>query len=80
MIPLDKEDAHRAYNEGKINLWEYTFIEQVRHQDDITQKQCDKILDIGHKMLPFKLIKTQMKTYRAPIDPYFGERYIHDEY
>jgi len=80
MIPIDLTEAHKAFHDKKINMWEMTFLEGVHKEDDLTEKQYDKILVIAERMLPLKLLIVKEKTYGSVIDPYFNQRYYPDEY
>lgn len=80
MIPINLQTAHKAFHDKTINMWELTFLEGVHKQDDLTEKQYDTIIAIARKMLPLKLLVERNKTYRAPVDSYFGESYFDGDY
>jgi hypothetical protein len=56
MIPLNLNESQMAFHDKKINMYELTFITNVRSQDDLAEKQYNKLLVVGKKMLPYKLL------------------------
>lgn len=78
MIPIDTNEASRAYNDKKIRLKDLLFLQQVQTQDDITQNQYQYITDLAERSLPYQIIKTQ--TYRAPRDAYYQDQYYKVDY
>ena len=82
MIPIDTSEAHRAFNDKKINMWALTFIEGVHKQDFITEVQYDKLIEIAETMLPYKLLitTTPFNNNGCPVDPYFNQQYYIENY
>lgn len=82
MIPIDLSEAHKAYFDQKINMWELKFLEEVHKEDFLSEKQYELICNLATRMLPHILIiKVQIDiTYGSPYDPYFDQRYYPDPY
>jgi hypothetical protein len=81
MIPIDMNEAKRAFIENKIDIWAMSFLEGVEKEEHITEKQYDKIVEIAKKMLPFKLlITTDLNGNGCKTDIYFNQKYYPDEY
>lgn len=80
MIPLNLDAAKRAMDENKIRLKDLIFLEGVSKQDSLSEKQYEYITSLALKILPHKLFVADIKTSRAPVDPYFNQRYHTDEY
>lgn len=76
-----------AFFEKKINMWEFEFLTDIKAEEKLTDKQYDKLAQIAEKCLPRNIILPKEKdpfdfrnSYRAPVDPYFGESYFKDDY
>ena len=78
MLPIDIDEAKRAYHDKKIRLNDLTFLIEIHAEDHITERQYKYINDLTMKSLPYQIIKTT--TVRAPVDPYYNDQYFKGDY
>lgn len=78
MIPIDTDEAQRAYHDRKIRMNDLTFLLEIKAQDYITERQYKYIDDLAIKALPYQIIKAT--TFKAPVDPYYNDQYFKGDY